>query len=209
MKKVIGILLGLVMLVSAACAEEITAALWQHDGGWMAFSLAMMREELNETWDKGAKVFGESVGFTDLTGAQLRDMTLQGYAMTDGLDELQVEGNRFTGRTRDGEEVFSHEYAFVETIEGEGILGGAKVHVFQTKEKKAGEYTYLLLTEPIRNEGEKGSYVTFNLFHTKGKYKNFFKGKTTPAPSAMIEKDTTLGGLEQVIETLYLTPVGK
>ena len=206
MKKVIGILLGIVMLVSLACAEEMTAEPWQHEGGWVSFAVAMTRDDLGDIWDEVAKVFGESIGFAEMTGDQLKDMTLQGAAATGGVDEMRVEGNRFIGTALDGTELFNHEYTFVETYENKKALGDTTLYVFKTDDKDAGEYTYLLLMEPKKTESEAGSYISFNMFHTQGKYKNLFKGKNVAVPCTMIEKDTPVEGMRAVIERLYLKP---
>ena len=209
MKKVLCVLAIIALLLGCACAEEIPAEKWQHEAGWISFSLALSRDELDEAWEAGAKVFGENLGFP-LTGEQLKSMTLQGYQLENGVDELSVEGNRFTGKAQDGTILFDGDFSWAETLEDKDILGGTKVHVFRA-EKDEGEFTYLLMTEPVRTEGETAGYVTFNLFHTGRKdYREIFDIRGTGGaqiPCTMIEKDTETEGLAYAIERLYATKV--
>lgn len=210
MKKVLCTIITVVMLLGCACAENVTAELWQHEAGWISFSVALAQEGLEEVWEESAKVFGENLGL-NLTGAQLKVMMMQGYALENGVDDLFVEGNRFVGKTKDGAELFSHEYSYIETLEEADIMGGKKVYVFKTEEAGAGEYTYLLMTEPLRTEGDDTAYVTFNLFHTqKDAYRDLFNAKktgTAAMPCAMIEKDTGKDGLAYAIVQLYTSPI--
>lgn len=206
MKKTMCLFAAVLLLFGCAFAEGMTTEPWEHEGGWMAFPVAMVQEGLEGTWSEGAKVFGEKIGFPALTGDQLQQMMLQGYSLADGPDELLGEGGRFTG-WKDGKELFSHEYSFVETIEDKDVMEGTRVHVFKTEDQGAGAYTYLLMTEPLTTEGETASYVTFNLFHAKGEYRKLFTaedGGTITPPSAMIQKDTSEEGLEQAIVNLYV-----
>ena len=209
MKKVLCVLAMVALLLGCACAEELPAEKWQHEAGWISFSLALSRDELDEAWEAGAKVFGENLGFP-LTGEQLKSMTLQGYQLENGVDELAVAGSCFTGKAQDGTVLFDGEYTWAETLEDKDILGGTKVHVFRA-EKDEGEFTYLLMTEPVRTEGETAGYVTFNLFHTGRKdYGEIFDIRGTGGaqiPCTMIEKDTETEGLAYAIERLYATKV--
>ena len=204
MRRILCLLAAMALLLGCACAEELPAEKWQHEAGWVSFSLALSREELDGAWEAGAKLFGENLGLP-LTGEQMKAMMLQGYQLENGVDELFVAGSRFTGKSQDGSELFDGEYALVETLEDKEILGGAKVHVFRA-EKDAGEYTYLLMTEPVKTEGETAGYVTFNLFHTAGKnYREVFDIRgtgTARIPCAMTEKDTGTEGLAYAIERL-------
>ena len=210
MKKVLCTIITVVMLLGCACAENVTAELWQHEAGWISFSVALAQEGLEEVWEESAKVFGENLGL-NLTGAQLKVMMMQGYALENGVDDLLIEGNHFTGKTKDGAELFGHEYSWVETLEEADIMGGKKIYVFKTEEADAKEYTYLLMTEPLRTENENTAYVTFNMFHTqKDAYRDLFNAKktgTAAMPCAMIEKDTRKDGLAYAIVQLYTSPI--
>ena len=209
MKKTLCILLVTVFLFGTACAGEMSLDMWQHEGGWMSFTLGLMQEDLAEVWDEGAKVFGESMGIPGLTGDMLQQMMMQGYSMSSFVDEVQVEGNRITGR-KDGTELFSHEYAKAELIDDPAIMGGVRVHVFHTEEANAGEYTWLLLTEPQKVEKDGASYTTFNLVCTqKDDYHTLFdmeNGQNEPvAVCALIEKDVTAEGLALAINNFFST----
>ncbi len=207
MKRIICAVIAALMLMGCACADGVSTKKWQHEAGWTAFSLAMNQEGLDKEWEKAAEAFGERMGLKGLEPAQLKTMMLKGYSMENGVDELSVEGKRFTGRAADGTEVFSHKYTWVETLKEKNIMGGTKVHVFRTKEKNAGNYQWLLLTEPVKTEGEDAAYTTFNLFCTgKKDYRQLFKkGKSgsVAIPCAMIEKDTGMEGLAYAIEKLF------
>ena len=210
MKKIISIIALIVLLMSCACAEGVGTEMWQHEAGWVSASLAMSWEGLEEAWDKATEAFAERMGLKGLEAAQLKTMMLKGYSMESGVDELGVEGDRFVGRNADGTEAFAHEYAFVETLENKDILGGVKVFVFRTEEKNAGDYTYLLMTEPVKTEGEGVSYTTFNLICTGRKdYRNLFKGKNVVVPCPMIEKDTGNDGVAYMIERVFTAPLNK
>ena len=210
MKKVLCTIMAIVMLLGYACAESVAAELWQHEAGWISFSVALAQDGMEDVWEESAKVFGGNLGL-NLTGLQLKTMMMQGYALENGVDDLLVEGNCFTGKTKDGAELFSHEYLWVETLEEADIMGGKKVYVFRTDEADANEYTYLLMTEPLRTERENAAYVTFNMFHTqKDAYRELFNAKktgTAAMPSAMIEKDTGRDGLAYAIVQLYTSPI--
>ena len=210
MKRIISIVIALIRLLGCACAENMTAELWQHEAGWISFSVALAQDGMEDVWEESAKVFGGNLGL-NLTGSQLKMMMMQGYALENGVDDLSIEGNHFTGRTKDGAELFSHEYSWVETLEEADIMGGEKVYVFKTEEADANEYTYLLMTEPIKTESENTAYVTFNMFHThKDAYRELFNAQktgTAAMPCAMIEKDTGRDGLEYAIVQLYTSPI--
>lgn len=210
MKKIICALIAAMLLLGCACADGVSTKKWQHEAGWTAFSLALSQEELDETWEKAAEAFGERMGMKDLEPERLKAMMLQGYSMENGVDELTVKGSRLTGRNADGTEVFSFKYTWVETLKDKNILGGRKVHVFRTKEKNAGNYQWLLMTEPVKTEGEDGAYTTFNLICTgKKDYRKLFKkGKMGSAviPCTMIEKDTGMEGLTFAVERLFAAP---
>ena len=210
MKKVLCIIITIVMLLGYAYAENVTAELWQHEAGWISFSVALAQDGMEDVWEESAKVFGANLGL-NLTGAQLKVMMMQGYALENGVDDLLIEGNRFTGKTKDGAELFSYEYSWVETLEQADIMGGKKVYVFKTEGAGAKEYTYLLMTEPLRKESENTAYVTFNMFHTqKDQYRDLFNAKktgTAAMPCTMIEKDTGRDGLAYAIVQLYTSPI--
>ena len=79
------------------------------------------------------------------------------------------------------------------------------MHVFRTEEANAGAYAWLLLTEPMKTEGENAGYTTFNLFCTGMKdYRQLFNQAGSVAiPCTMIEKDTGTDGLSYAIEKLF------
>lgn len=210
MKKTISVVALIILLIGCACAEGVDMELWQHEAGWTSFQLVLSQDELNSVWEENVEAFGESMGIPGLTVAQMKSMLLQGMSMESGVDELSVEGSRMTGWNADGTEVFSHEYTLAETLEDKSILGGVKMYVFRTEEKDAGDYTYLLMTEPVKTEGENVGYTTFNLVCTGRKdYRNLFKGKSVIVPCTMIGKDTTMEGLAFAIERLFATPAVK
>ena len=210
MKKVLCLVFAAVMLLGCAGAEETGTEMWAHEAGWMSFQLALSQDSLDEVWEECAKSFGESLGLANLPVATMKKMLLQGLAMENGVDVLKVEGSRFTGSNADGTEAFSHEYAWKETIEDENILGGKKVYVFRTEEAGAGNYTCLLMTEPVKTEGENAGYVTFNLFCMGDKYREKLtagKNDAVPMPCTMIEKDTETEGLVFAVERMFKNPV--
>ena len=206
MKKLLCAAIAAMMLLGCAYAKGVDTEMWQHEAGWISFQLALSRDELESVWEESVKVFGKKMGLKGLTVKQMQKMLLQGYSMESGVDELNVEGNRFTGKKADGTEVFSHQYEWVETLKDKKIMGGKKVHVFRTKEKGAGKYTYLLMMEPVKTEGENADYTTFNLICTgKKDYKTLLNAKKGSAviPCTMIEKDTGTEGLAYAIERLF------
>ena len=211
MKKAVCVaILAVLLMISCAGAEEIGTEMWAHEAGWMSFQLALSQDSLDEVWVESAKSFGESLGVANLPVESMKRMLLAGFSMESGVEELYVEGNRITGRNADGTEVFSHEYAWKETIEDEKIMGGKKVHVFRTEEKGAGDYTCLLMTEPVKTEGENAGYVTFNLFCLGDKYRERLtagKDAAVPMPCTMVEKDTETAGLVFAVERMFKNPV--
>ncbi len=210
MKKIICMVLAMMFLAGGAWAEETGTEAWQHEAGWLSFSLALAQDGLEEVWNEAAKTFGESMNLSGLSGEQLKMMMLQGHVLENGVEDLSVDGSRITGKKADGTELFSHEYAPVDVIEDENILNGTKVHVFMTEEAGAGAYTYLLMTEPVKTEGETAGYITFNLiFSQADNYREKLdKEKGTGAAiCALIEKDTSNEGLAYAIERLFASPV--
>ena len=207
MKKVICAIMSIMILLGYACAETVTAELWQHEAGWISFSVALAQDSMKEVWEASAKRFGANIGMDNLTGEQLKMMSMRGYSMENGVDELKVEGNRFSGKLKDGTELFNCEYSLVEVLEEDQILGGVKVYVFKADSEDVKEYTYLLMTEPLKTEKENVSYVTFNLLHTQNSaYRALFSSNgngSATLPCTMIERDTGTEGLTYVIERLY------
>ena len=205
MKKIICAVVAVMMLFGAATAEGVTTDMWEHEAGWEAFLLAVSRDELNEAWEAGIAAFGEQIGLANVPVDMLKKMLLQGYSMESGVDGLKVKGDRFIGTDTEGNEVFGHKYAWAGTIEDANVLGGQKVHVFRTEEANAGAYAWLLLTEPMKTEGENTGYTTFNLYCTGMKdYRQLFNQAGSVAiPCTMIEKDTGIEGLSYAIEKLF------
>lgn len=210
MKKVLCAVLTMIMILGCACAEEAATAPWAHESGWISFSVAISQEGAEEVWDKAAEVFGASVG-VPMTGEMLKAAVLQGHVLENEVEDLRVEGNRFTGSKADGTELFSHEYSLNEVMEEADIMDGAKVYVFRTEEADAGKYTWLLMTEPVKTEGENASYVSFNLVNTnEDNYRDIFNVDETGsavAICAMIEKDTGMEGLAYAIQKMFANPV--
>lgn len=210
MKKMICAVLAMMLMIGCACAEGTGTEAWQHEAGWISFSVAISQEGSDEVWEQAAKVFGESVG-VPMTGEMLKASVLQGHVLENDVEDLTVEGNRLTGKKADGTELFSHEYALAEVIEEEGIMNGVKVYVFRTEEAGAGEYTCLMMTEPVTTEGEGASYTTFNLICTSREdYRTVFDIEKTGSPVAvcdMIEADTTPEGFAYAVQKLFANPV--
>ena len=59
-----------------------------------------------------------------------------------GVSTFVFEGNKLTGLDADGNEVFSHEYTYVEEIPD--VIA---CHVYKTEDADAGEFTYLCLSD--------------------------------------------------------------
>ena len=196
-----------VMLCGCGMAEETTLEAWANDAGWVSFPLVVQKEELNGAWEEGAKAFAGSIGLAaleGLDGATLKKMMLQGYAYETHFDDLTVDGMRITVKSQEGEELFSHEYQWVETMEN--AMEGTSVYVFQTEEKKAGAFTYLCMTEPKTTESENGSYTSFNLFHAAKDYRAMFDRKSVQIPCMMIRADTGTEGLTAAILDIFASP---
>lgn len=191
-------------LLSGCAAAEETLSAWEHEGGWVSFPLEAQKEELNEAWEEGAKVFGELIGLDKLDGATLKKMLLQGYAYETHFDNLAIDGSRVTVTSQEGEELFSHEYEWAETLEN--AMQGAAVHVFRSKDAKAGQFTYLCMTEPKTTEGESGNYSSFNLFHAEKDYREMFDKKNVQIPCMMIPADTGMEGLTAAVKDIFTSP---
>lgn len=206
MKKILCAVLVLMMLLGCACAEE-TAEKWEVKAGWTSYALMLSQEGVDEAWEEGAKKFCEQFGAAIMTGKQLKDQMLAGYKVEDGVDELKIKGKRFTGKKEDGTILFDYKYSWVETIEDKNILKGTKLHVFRTKDKGAGKYTFLLLTEPVKTKGDNASYVTFNLYNSANKkYKDMFKKSKVELnviPCTMIRTDTSAEGLTYAVMRMF------
>ena len=195
------------MLCGSAMAEETTLEPWANEGGWVSFPLVVQQEELNGAWEEGAKAFAGAIGLAaleGLDGATLKKMMLQGYAYETHFDDLTVDGTRITVRSQEGEELFSHEYGWVETMEN--AMEGAAVYVFQAKDEKAGAFTYLCMTEPKTTESENGNYTSFNLFHAAKDYQAMFDKNNVQIPCMMIRADTGTEGLTAAILDIFASP---
>lgn len=57
-----------------------------------------------------------------------------------GVSQFVFNGNQVTGLDADGNEVFSHEYAYVKTLEN-----SIACYAYKTEDADAGEFTYLCL----------------------------------------------------------------
>lgn len=203
MKKLICIFAAVMILAGCAWAEGTGTEAWQHEAGWISFQKAVSGEELESVWQESAEAFSIRMKMPGLPLEQLKEMLLQGYSLENGVEEILAEGNRFTGKNAD-QVVFSHEYALVETIEEAGLMGGARIHVFRTEEPDAGQYTFLLLTDPVKTEGEGTGYVTFNLYCTGNEqYRELVTSGTAVLACPMIEKDTGTEALEFAVRRLF------
>ncbi len=204
MKKVLCAVMVIMLMLGCAWAEETGTEAWQHEAGWINFSVAMTQEGTEEIWDTAAKAFSEKQQLPIvMSGEQLKTGILQGHTLENDIEALNVDGNLFTGMKRDGTELFSHEYAQVETID----VQGESYFVFKTAEAGAGKYTYLLITKPVKAEDGDVSYTTFNLVCTEqDNYAVLFdseKSGTAVAICDMIEKDTTNEGFVFAIEKMF------
>lgn len=204
MKRIICTMLATVFMLGCAWAEGTGTEAWQHEAGWINFSVAITQEGTEEIWNAAAKSFSEKQGLPIvMSGKQLKDGILQGHTLENDVEALQVEGNRFTGTKADGTKLFSHEYTQIETID----LQGNSYFVFKTEEAGAGKYTYLLITNPAKAEDGDVSYITFNLVCTEqDDYAALFNAEengTAVAICDMIEKDTTNEGFVFAIEKMF------
>jgi len=210
MKKILCAMMAMALMIGCACAEGTGTEAWQHEAGWINFSVAISQDGADEVWEAAAKIFGDSVG-VPMTGAMLKAGVMQGHALENEVEDLTVEGNRMTGKKTDGTELFSHEYALAEVIEEEAIMDGKKLYVFKTEEADAGAYTYLLMTEPVTTQGEGVSYTTFNLIRTgDADYRAMFAVEENGAAVAvcdMIQKDTALEALAYAVQKMFANPV--
>ena len=73
----------------------------------------------------------------------------------EGVKRFVFEGNRITGLDEDGEEVFSHEYTYLQDFDNPGELIG---YVYETSDRHAGQFKYFLLPE---NTPEKDYHIEF------------------------------------------------
>lgn len=72
------------------------------------------------------------------------------------IKTITVDGNVISGADDEGNEIFSHEYSYVEDIDalhGEDVLENY-FHVFKTEDEDAGEFTYFVFT----NDTPSGEY---------------------------------------------------
>ena len=206
MKKALALVLLVSILIAGSClAEEYsTLAPWGHEAGWTSFPLALQSDGLDAAWQKGAEVFAANMGIKKLDAGTLKSMMLSGYHMEPQFDHLLVEGNRVTVSSADGKELFSHEYAYADTVEN--AMEDTAVYVFKTEEAGAGAYTYLCLTMPAETVRETGSYTTFSVFFTKKDYKGLFQKDKVGLPCLMIRADTGADGLEAAILQIFAAP---
>lgn len=72
-----------------------------------------------------------------------------------GIKTITVDGATISGADANGNEVFSHEYTYVEDIDAQhgGEVLENYFHVFKTDDADAGEYTYFFFTDDTP-EGE-------------------------------------------------------
>jgi hypothetical protein len=62
---------------------------------------------------------------------------------------ITIDGNTISGADADGNEIFSHEYTYVEDVDaayGEAVMPGY-FHVYKTDDVDAGDYTYFAFTD--------------------------------------------------------------
>ena len=59
-----------------------------------------------------------------------------------GISQFVFDGSRISGLDRNGETVFSHEYAFVEPASIAGMMNG---YLYKTEDEDAGEFEYFFL----------------------------------------------------------------
>ena len=79
MKRIICTMLATVFMLGCAWAEGTGTEAWQHEAGWINFSVAITQEGTEEIWNAAAKSFSEKQGLPIvMSGKQLRDGILQG-----------------------------------------------------------------------------------------------------------------------------------
>ena len=90
----------------------------------------------------------------------------------------------------------------------EASKGGATVHVFQANEK-AGEYTYIALTEPEETNNGGALFLSFNMVHTADDYMKMFghEDKGGLIPCTMVALDTDVEALKAWIDRLFAEPI--
>ena len=208
LKKTAAVLAAFLMMILplAGCmaAEATTTAPWENEAGWISLTLALTAENSEGVWDEAAKTFGESLGIP-LSGKQLQSMMLQGYNKTSNIDSMLVQGSKITIFNKEGTEILSRDYAFVEALEG--VYNNSTWYVFEAKD--AGKYTYLIMTLPEKQEEEAGEYIAFNLFHAQKDYMGVFDTQKASfqMPCTMIQKDTSEENLLYLITSLFSAPV--
>lgn len=65
------------------------------------------------------------------------------------IETITVDGNVISGTDKAGNEVFSHEYTYVEDIDGSygDAVYDNYFHVFKTSDEDAGQFTYFVFTD--------------------------------------------------------------
>ena len=65
------------------------------------------------------------------------------------IETITIDGNTISGADADGNEVFSHEYAYVEDMDaehGDSVLEDY-FHIYKTEDADAGQFTYFAFTD--------------------------------------------------------------
>ena len=204
MKRILTLTLSLMLLISGLCcatAESIALDAWQSDAGWTSFAVLAQDEALTNAWDAGAKVFGPALGMDDMTGEMLRAMNAQVCGMEDGIASLSFDGDTVIAANAEGETVFFHEYAYVETVGN--AIEGAPMFVFKTDDTDAGKYAYLCMTQPAVASDEGGVIGNFNLRYAESDYEALFAEDYAGPTCVLVSGDTTVVDMEYTIRLIY------
>ena len=137
----------------------------------------------------------------DMTGEALRAMNAQVCGMEDSIVSLTVDGNTVTAVDANGDAVFTHEYAYADTVEN--AIEGAPMFVFRTDDADAGKYTYLCLTQPAVASDEGSVIDNFNLRYAEADYEALFAEDYAGPTCVLVSGDTTIENMEYTIRLIY------
>lgn len=228
MKKLVSLMLVLVMMMGAmalAEADDAAAAsqlLEDVKGTYVALFPVITDAKYDDVWlAPCVEAMGEEMGAfaaealkAACNGTIYGQEAIDAYAedpesaqfdclFINGVDQITFDGNTISGVDAEGNEVFSHEYAFVSPLSLAGVMDG---YLYETADEDAGEfrYFYMMPDTPATTyhlEFRYGSDVDALTQYAEGPYAYWLAaGLSADADEEMIENVITLFCEENLAE---------
>ena len=118
--------------------------------------------------------------------------------LQEDLVSYKIDGNTITGYDKNGDEMFSHEYSYLEYFNGDGMI---PLYILKTSDENAGEFTYFAFAP----DSPKTTYHTeFRYGSNLEDIKSYFTGPYAYWLAAGINENPSDSMIENVIRLFVI-----